>query len=162
MLENTPLGPISLAVTARGLLRVSFGTAADLRIRFASRLGAPPAPDLLAEALHQMVEYLEGQRRAFTLPLEDEELSEFELAVRRAALAIPYGQTTTYRKLAVQIGSPDGARAVGIAMSRNPLPLVVPCHRVVAASGKLHGYSGAGGPATKAWLLQLEGQRLVA
>lgn len=119
----------------------------------------PPAevaevtPPLLAAA-KQLAEFFAGQRDAFDLPLEPAG-SAFQKAVWRAMLAIPLGQTLTYGEIAGQVGGV--ARAVGGACGANPIPVIIPCHRVVAAAGRLGGFSGAGGVATKRQLLTFEG-----
>ena len=110
---------------------------------------------LLREAARQLTAYFTEGRTAFDLPLAPLG-TPFQLAVWHALIATtPYGQTVSYGELAKRAGSPAGARAVGMAMNRNPLPIVVPCHRVVASGGKLGGFGG--GEALKAELLQLEG-----
>jgi len=105
------------------------------------------------EAISQLVEYLEGKRQVFELEL-DLRATAFQRKVYEALLAIPYGETCSYAEQARRIGEPKAARAVGSANSANPLPLVIPCHRVVASGGKLGGY--AGGLAMKKKLLAME------
>jgi methylated-DNA-[protein]-cysteine S-methyltransferase len=102
----------------------------------------------------QLAEYFAGDRTSFHLPTSINPGSEFERAVWSELRLIPYGQTRTYGQVAAAVGDPGAARAVGIACNRNPLPLLVPCHRVVGAGGKLVGF-GAGLPA-KRWLLEHE------
>jgi methylated-DNA-[protein]-cysteine S-methyltransferase len=111
----------------------------------------------VAEAMKQVKEYLEGQRTKFDLPLDMSALSEFQRRVLTIALKIPRGQYLTYGDVAKAIGKPQASRAVGQALGHNPVPIVIPCHRVLGSDGSLHGYSGGGGLQTKAWLLQLEG-----
>ncbi len=120
--------------------------------------GSPPddllrAEDHLDAAQAQLEEYFAGTRQEFDLAL-DPAGTDFQLRVWRTLRAIPYGQTTSYGAQASVIGEPGAARAVGAANGRNPLSIVVPCHRVVAASGALTGF--AGGLGTKAWLLDHE------
>jgi methylated-DNA-[protein]-cysteine S-methyltransferase len=114
-----------------------------------------PTP-LLVEAKRQLKDYFAGRRTGFDLPLAPDG-TEFRRSVYRAMQAIPYGETRTYGDLARDLQS--AARAVGGACGANPIAIIIPCHRVVGASGKLTGYSGAGGTDTKAWLLAFEHQR---
>jgi methylated-DNA-[protein]-cysteine S-methyltransferase len=111
---------------------------------------------LTASALEQLAEYLAGSRRQFTLPLDLSHQTSFQHQVLLLTAQIPYGQTSTYKDLAIQAGRPGSARAVGRVQATNPLPLVIPCHRVLGSDGSLHGYGGPGGIKLKAWLLQLE------
>ena len=109
------------------------------------------------DALHQLSEYLAGNRRQFNLPLDLSDMSNFQLQVLHLTAQIPYGQTSTYKAIAIQVGNPHAARAVGRVEATNPIPLVIPCHRVLGSDGSLHGYGGPGGIKLKAWLLKLEG-----
>src|SRR5574341_385207 len=111
----------------------------------------------LSEVTRQIKEYLEGKRHAFDIRIDWSVLSsDFQRAALRAVFSIPYGETRTYAEVAVQIGRPRAPRAVGRANATNPMPLVIPCHRVIGTDGELHGYGGAGGLKTKAWLLKME------
>jgi methylated-DNA-[protein]-cysteine S-methyltransferase len=114
---------------------------------------------VLEPAAEQLRQYFAGQRQGFDLPLAWDTFSEFQAQVLRLVAAVPYGQLTTYAELAKQVGGLEKARAVGRANATNPLPIVIPCHRVLGADGKLHGY--AGGLETKAALLRLEGSWLL-
>lgn len=156
----TPLGPIWVAISERGLVAVEIGTS---RTSFAHVLqhrfpGCEPVLDLnrASEAVEQIRCYLEGNRREFTLPIDWSGMTNFQQQALRLTLAVPYGQVTTYGKIASQMGLPRGARAVGRAEATNPMPLVIPCHRVLGTDGGLHGYGAPGGVKTKAWLLELE------
>ena len=113
---------------------------------------------LLVEARRQLLDYFGGRRRRFDLRLAPSG-SDFQLAVWRAMCAIPYGEVRTYGDLAREIGGM--ARAVGTACGRNPIPIVIPCHRVVGGNGRLTGFSGGEGVETKRALLQLEGAMLI-
>jgi methylated-DNA-[protein]-cysteine S-methyltransferase len=122
-------------------------------------LGMPPAEKDAAErfeksAEREILEYLACRRREFTVPLDLAGLPPFHAKVLAAARRIPYGRTATYGELATRTGSPRAARAVGQAMAHNPVPLVIPCHRVLAAGGRLGGYGG--GLDLKRRLLDLE------
>jgi methylated-DNA-[protein]-cysteine S-methyltransferase len=119
---------------------------------------ASPAPILL-EAKRQLEEYFAGKRKDFDLKLAASG-SDFEQRVWQRMCAIPYGQTLTYGEMAKQVGGGD-PRAVGGACGSNPIPIIVPCHRVMAAGGTMGGYSGRGGQETKSKLLALEGALLL-
>ena len=109
---------------------------------------------MLSEARRQLLEYLAGRRTAFSLPLAPEGGTPFQRQVWRALEAIPFGETRTYGQIAAAVGSPKAVRAVGQANHRNPIPIFIPCHRVVGADGTLTGY--AGGLELKRSLLELE------
>ncbi len=115
------------------------------------------ASDLSSKAAKQLEWYFHGSLQQFDLPIDFSELTDFRQHVLRLAMQIPYGTITTYSSLATQAGSLGAARAVGGAMAANPVPVVIPCHRVVAVSGALTGYSGAGGIVMKEFLLSMEG-----
>ncbi len=119
-----------------------------------------PASPLVKEAARQLKEYLSGSRRGFDLPLGLAG-TDFQRRVWRQLLDIPYGTTVTYGQIAARCNT-QSARAVGSAVGSNPLCIVVPCHRVLAANGKVGQYSGGQGPQTKAWLLSLEGAEVGA
>jgi methylated-DNA-[protein]-cysteine S-methyltransferase len=112
--------------------------------------------------MRQVREYLDGKRTKFDLPLDMTTMTDFQRQVLSAALKIPRGKWLTYGEVAKAIGRPQASRAVGQALGHNPVPIVIPCHRVLGSDGSLHGYSGGGGIQTKAWLLQLEGAQLPA
>jgi methylated-DNA-[protein]-cysteine S-methyltransferase len=107
------------------------------------------------------VEYLHGDRQAFDLPIDWSSLPASQAEVLRLVDQIPFGQVRTYGQIAVALGKPGASRAVGNANAHNPLPLIIPCHRVMGADGNFRGYGGPGGIPTKAWLLQKEGALLV-
>ena len=158
------IGPLFLAATDEGLVNVVFHATDAVRDkaleRLASRLGtepveAPGAP-LLAEAIRQVEGYFAGERRAFELPLDWSLISGFNRQVlRELASGVPFGQVVGYGDLAGRVGQPGAAQAVGVAMGSNPLPVVVPCHRVVESDGGIGGFGG--GLETKRKLLALEG-----
>ena len=161
---DTGIGPLLLAATREGLVNVVFHATDAVRgkalERLASRLGGEPveAPDspLLAEAIRQVESYFAGERRAFDLPLDWSLISGFNRQVlRELASGVPYGAVVGYGDLAGRVGQPGAAQAVGTAMGSNPLPIVVPCHRVVESSGGIGGFGG--GLETKRKLLALEG-----
>lgn len=145
------IGWCRLEATERGLRRVEFVAE---RPRKADGGGGGAAERWLRQAAAELQEYAGGQRREFTVPLDPAGLSAFQRAVLEACGRIPWGATATYGELARQVGVDGGARAVGQVMARNPLPVVIPCHRVVGAGGALTGFGG--GMALKRRLLALE------
>lgn len=156
---STPIGRLWLAASDRGLVAIEQGMSrteftAWLERRF--KRAVVYAPERMGEASRQVEEYLSGVRREFSLAIDWTLLSPFQQAALRATCAIPRGQTRTYAQIAAQIGRPRAARAVGRAEATNPLPLVIPCHRVVGTDGGLHGYGLAEGLKTKEWLLRME------
>ena len=145
----SPVGPLTLVAGVAGLEHIIFG---DERPAEAADPGGRAAR-ILSQAQRQLVEYFGGERRSFDLPL-DPQGTPFQLAVWRLLGEIPYGETITYGEQARRLGRLGAARAVGAANGRNPLPIVVPCHRVVGADGSLTGYGG--GLPKKRWLLEHE------
>ncbi len=163
-LEGTSLGTVFVAVGPRGLTALSFGvTEEDFLAQVEKRTGVRPvrAAEPTQEIEAQVSAYLAGERTRFNFPVDLESLTKFQRQVLEAAAEIPRGQVMTYSELARRIGRPLAYRAVGQALGRNPVPLVIPCHRVIAADGSLTGYSGGGGIKTKARLLALEGVHLL-
>jgi methylated-DNA-[protein]-cysteine S-methyltransferase len=159
---DTPLGNLWVAISTRGLVAVEFQIDQQTFTRHVSKLTgsriALIAPDTnkTAPALAQIMEYLSGERRHFDLPIDWSLMTPFQSQALHLTFGIPYGETTTYREIAARLGNPRAARAVGRAQATNPMPLVIPCHRVLGTDGKLHGYGAANGLETKAWLLKLE------
>jgi methylated-DNA-[protein]-cysteine S-methyltransferase len=154
----TPLGPVLAAVGERGLLRVSFGRsprAFEAALVRRERARVVRADEPLARVRTELGEYLVGARRRFELPVDLSRVSEFQRRVLHAARRIPRGRVASYGEIARRIGHPGASRAVGQALGRNPVPIVIPCHRVVAGGGRLGGY--VGGIAIKRKLLALEG-----
>lgn len=153
-LTETPVGPILVAGDAAGLQHVAFGAGP------AGTALLCPQPEWelnerpLREAVRQLQAYFRGQLRAFDLPLAAQGTA-FQQRVWQALCEIPYGSTASYGEIACQIGQPTAARAVGMANGRNPLAIIVPCHRVIGSSGQLVGYGG--GLHHKQTLLRLEG-----
>lgn len=141
----SPLGRLCLRSDGRALTALRFHHEA---------ISEPARPDpVIEQAVHELREYFQGNRERFTVPLAPSG-SPFQLKVWRALLHIPCGQTASYGEIARAIGEPSAARAVGLANHRNPIALIVPCHRVIGASGRLVGYGG--GLAAKEWLLRHE------
>ena len=151
-LVSSPIGRL-LLTAARGRL-----TALAI---LADTAGAPDLPvatsnPVLLQAAAQLEAYFAGGRQSFELPLELTGLSPFSRVVLTTLQAVPFGTTLSYGELAARCGRPRAARAIGRVMAANPQPLIIPCHRVVAAQGGLGGYSGGCGLDTKAWLLAFE------
>lgn len=160
----TDIGPLLLAATREGLVNVVFHATDEVRDkaldRLASRLGGEPveapASPLLAEAIRQVEAYFAGERHDFELPLDWSLISGFNRQVlRELASGVSFGSVVGYGDLARRVGQPAAAQAVGVAMGSNPLPVVVPCHRVVESDGGIGGFGG--GLETKRKLLALEG-----
>jgi methylated-DNA-[protein]-cysteine S-methyltransferase len=144
---DTPIGPLVVSTTEVGVVRVTFGGA--------DRADGGPAP-MLAEVRRQLEQYFAGSREVFELPIDWSRTSGYQQRVLQELYAsVGFGQTMTYGELAARTGDPEAARAVGVAMATNPIPVVVPCHRVVASGGELGGFGG--GLEMKRWLLTHEG-----
>jgi O-6-methylguanine DNA methyltransferase len=155
---DSPLGTFRIASTERGLGYLDLPHASGRGLEGWLRCRAPGATRSEAyapnrSAIRQILEYLEGKRTDFDLPL-DLRGTEFQKSVWSALLEIPYGETCSYQELARRVGKPKAVRAVGSANGANPVPLIVPCHRVIATGGKLGGYGG--GLEAKARLLAME------
>jgi methylated-DNA-[protein]-cysteine S-methyltransferase len=151
---ESPVGPLLLAGDADALRLVSFES---------SKHAAPPQADwkqdnaLFAEVIRQLQAYFRGELREFDVPLALEG-TEFQRRVWGALRGIPYGETISYLQLAERIGNPKAVRAVGLANGSNPIPIIVPCHRVIGSDGSLTGFGG--GISTKKKLLELESKQL--
>jgi methylated-DNA-[protein]-cysteine S-methyltransferase len=157
-LVETPLGELLVAATDRGLLRISFDPdpAAELERleRLAGRRVLRSAASI-DRAHRELDEYFEGRRHAFDLAVDLRGLTPFSERVLHELARVPFGETATYAGLAGRAGKPKAARAVGTIMNRNPIPIVLPCHRIIGADGSLVGYGG--GLDRKVALLTLEG-----
>jgi methylated-DNA-[protein]-cysteine S-methyltransferase len=157
-LATTPIGTLLVAASERGLCRIAFDPEPDRELDELSRtVGAKVlrVPRRLDDVRRQLDEYFGGRRTSFQLQVDISRLAPFQQQVLRELSRVPYGRTTTYGTLAGRAGRPAAARAVGTVMNRNPIPIVLPCHRVIGASGKLVGYGG--GLDRKEALLRLEG-----
>jgi methylated-DNA-[protein]-cysteine S-methyltransferase len=158
---DSPLGPLVAAATPRGLARLAFedfnGGLDEILSQLAERLSprvleAPPRLDAVRRELD---EYFEGRRQRFDVPLDLVLARGFGVRVLEAAAAIPFGETRSYREVAAGAGNDKATRAAGTALGRNPIPIVVPCHRVLRTGGGLGGYTG--GLEKKELLLRIEG-----
>jgi methylated-DNA-[protein]-cysteine S-methyltransferase len=157
-LVDSPLGPLLVAASDRGLLRVIYDAEPERELERLARVAGPRvlrSPRAVDGVRRQLDEYFEGRRDRFDLALDLRGLAPFAETVLGELARVPYGTTTTYGTLAARAGAPKAARAVGTVMNRNPVPIVLPCHRVVGASGALTGYGG--GLDRKVKLLRLEG-----
>ena len=159
---EAPFGDFLAAVTPRGLVRLAFLSRADegavvddLARRLSPRVVY--APERLDDVRRQLDEYFAGERRRFELKLDRAFMGPFSRKVLARTARIPYGRVSTYMQVAAGAGSPRAYRAAGNALATNPIPIVVPCHRVVGSDGSLTGYGG--GPERKEALLTLEGAR---
>jgi methylated-DNA-[protein]-cysteine S-methyltransferase len=157
-LADSPIGPLLVAVTPHGLCRIAFDPEPERELeRLARSFGirALRSPRPVEAARRQLDEYFGGRRREFELDVDLGRATPFTRGVLAELARVPYGATTTYGRLAAESGRPRAARAVGTVLHRNPVPIVLPCHRVVGSTGSLVGY--AGGLERKETLLRLEG-----
>jgi methylated-DNA-[protein]-cysteine S-methyltransferase len=160
VVTGTPLGPIYIAIGGEGIVALGFDDSEEAFLkRMVKRHGSSiersmPHVELAAK---QLKDYFAGKRGSFDLPLDLRSLTPFQKAVLTAIQQLPPGSTISYSGLARRIGKPGAARAVGRALGSNPIPIIIPCHRALAADGSLGGYSGRGGVRTKEALLTLEG-----
>jgi len=156
---DSPFGTLHAATTKRGLVRVAFPeeSVESVLERLARALSPRivEAPASLDAVKRELDEYFAGRRRAFDLALDWSLIAPFGRRVLRMTAAIPYGGHLSYAEVAAEAGSPRGARAAGNALGANPIPIVIPCHRVLRSGGALGGYGG--GLDRKRWLLELEG-----
>lgn len=156
---DSPLGRLTVMVTRRGLVRLSYpgeGSAEQMD-EMAARISPRilEAPERTDRVRRQLDEYFAGRRRRFELPIDWRLVRGFAADVLRATARIPFGSVSSYRQIAADAGSPNAYRAAGNALGSNPVPVVVPCHRVLHAGGGLGGYTG--GLDRKRFLLRLEG-----
>lgn len=150
---DSPLGPLRLVTDGEHLTGVFFTEHRHAPTDLGAEVALDNAPEVLRDSASQLGEYFAGGRTSFDLPLAAHG-TDFQHRVWAALQRIPYGQTWSYGQLAKELGSPGASRAVGLANGRNPISIVVPCHRVVGASGAITGYGG--GVARKQTLLELE------
>lgn len=158
-LNGTMLGDLRLAASDLGLVAVEW---AHSQLEFDSYLQKLKRPietnvKKISPYAKELREYLAGKRSAFTIPIDWSLFRPFQREALQAVYRIPYGETCTYHDIALEIGRPNASRAVGRANATNPMPIVIPCHRVIGRDGKLHGYGGGEGLKTKEWLLKMEG-----
>jgi len=155
---QSPIGPMYLAASERGINHVVFRVSEE---NFLARLD--PLAHIrhdsaaLAEAVDELLAYFDNPTRGFDIPLDLTDVTPFQRQALQLIRGIPTGRVWTYKDVAEKLGKPKASRAVGQAMARNPVPIIIPCHRVVGSGGALTGYGGGGGIATKRWLLEFEG-----
>ena len=145
---DSPIGMLRIFTNERGVFRIQFAFYAMDQINTVEA-----KTPLLKETIRQLDEYFSGKRKEFKIPL-DPQGTEFQMRTWHALQGIPYGETRTYKQIAETINCPKGFRAVGLANNRNPIPIIIPCHRVIGANGELTGY--AGGLDVKERLLAIE------
>lgn len=159
-LAGTPVGNVFVGLSERGLVDLAMGlTEEQFLARLEKRTGMPAerAPGRANPALHQLEEYFDRRRERFDLKIDLSATTDFRRRVLQEAQRIPFGRVVSYGEIARKLGKRRAARAVGQALAHNPVPIVIPCHRVLGSDGTLKGYSGTEGVRTKAKLLKLEG-----
>ena len=157
---DSPLGPLIAAATKKGLACLHYG-ADDVALQELADKISPRvlhAPEQLDDVRRELDEYFEGRRKRFDFKVDWVLMGPFQQKVLKATYRIPFGRVATYRDVATKAGAPKGSRAAGNALGANPIPIVVPCHRVVRTAGSLGGYTG--GLHRKEFLLELEGVQL--
>ena len=158
--RHAELGMIYTAVSAQGLLAVGIG--AD-GFQTLERVTEKTEAELIAAqggpatAMVQIIEYLNAERTEFDVSIDYSPFTAFQKRVLETTASVPFGGVATYAEIARRLGNPAAARAVGQALARNPVPIVLPCHRVIASDGALQGFAAGKGIPTKAWLLKHEG-----
>lgn len=157
---DSPLGPLYVVATERGLCRIAYGGSEDDLAAWAGKHGLQLVHDAAAVRpyLGQLREYFAGKRQQFDVPIDLSAVTPFTRRVLEATATVPFGRLITYRDVARQIGQPGATRAVGNALGSNPVPIVVPCHRVIRSDGTIGGYTG--GLQIKWHLLEIEGVTL--
>jgi methylated-DNA-[protein]-cysteine S-methyltransferase len=155
---NSPLGTLFVAVGPKGLCAVDFGRReVDFLKRLDARARLERNPKAVQPVTEQLLEYFARNRTSFDVPVDLSILTPFQRGVLHIASRIAPGRVWTYHRVAEEMGRPDSSRPVGQALARNPVPIIIPCHRVIASDGRLGGYSGGSGLKAKRWLLELEG-----
>jgi len=158
-INNTPIGMIGLALSKNGLLALEVGLPQE---EFFSRMKLKYKTDIIQDdnqtrdISKQITAYLDGELKQFNIEIDWMGIPEFQKMVLLTTLSIPYGETITYGEIAKRIGKPNAARAVGRAEATNPIPIIIPCHRVIGIDGSLRGYGVPGGVRVKEKLLRME------
>ena len=158
---DSPVGPLLVAATERGLLRISFDSEPEHELDRLARIAGRRvlrAPRAVEPVRRELDEYFAQRRQAFDLSIDLRGTTPFTVQVLEELAQVPYGHTATYGELAARVGRPLAARAIGMVMNHNPIPIVLPCHRIIGSNGSLVGYGG--GLDRKVQLLRLEGALL--
>ena len=160
-LAETPVGPLSIVAGDNGLQGVAFKLLNELKMSLPHTDQVPSlvGMDTIGTLLVEMNAYLFGLQRDFSVLIDWDVMDGFQREVLSLAIEIPYGQVSTYGAIARALGKPGAARAVGSALGRNPMPIVIPCHRVIGGDFDLHGFIG--GERVKTFLLTLEGHKII-
>jgi len=156
----SPIGPFFVGLSKHGVVALSFEESEErflAWLQHRSKASGVREPSKLRDVVSQVLEYLDGRRKSFTFAYDLRSSTPFQRDVLTTVQKVPRGEYLTYGELARRIGRPGAARAVGQALGSNPIPILIPCHRVLASDGSLGGYSGRGGVRTKEALLRLEG-----
>lgn len=159
-LTDAPVGRLWIAVSEQGVVAIDWAADAEAFCAYLQRRFRRPClwdAARVEPVARQLREYFSGERREFELPIDWSGMRPFQRRVLEATRTIPYGATRSYLDLARQVGRPRAARAVGRVEAGNPIPIIIPCHRVIGSDGKLRGYGGGEGVKTKEFLLELEG-----
>lgn len=158
-LTDSPLGNFRLIASDLGLVALEWADRQPELDAYLRKIKRVPGSNQrrIAPFAKELKEYLAGKRTAFTIPIDWTFFTPFQREALQAVFRIPYGETRTYLDIAREIDRPRAYRAVGAANAMNPMPIIVPCHRLLGVDGKLHGYGGKGGLRTKEWLLKMEG-----
>ncbi len=162
-LPHSPVGKIGLASSEDGLLVLEMQIETEdfeAKLKEKGYLIKQTSSLILEQAIDQLENYFNGRLECFDVPIAWQRFTPFQEKVLHTTFAIPYGQVKSYAEIAQEVGQPRAARAVGQVEARNPLPIIIPCHRVIGSDGSLHGYGAAGGLETKARLLELEGVKV--
>jgi len=158
---GTPIGSIQVSATQNGICQVGLLGPHPLTGITPEAVNSTSKTCILASlALQQILEFLTGKRTSFEVTLDWSLTSPFQRRVLEITRGIPFGEIRTYGQIAKSLENPQASRAIGGALGRNPIPLIIPCHRVVAANGQLTGFSAADGIRTKQWLLEMEGHKV--
>lgn len=162
VLDQTPVGPVSFMAGDQGLAQVAFSPLMAFKASLPEVDDQPSLKgmEVVSTLLAELSEYFFGLRKTFSTPVDWDVIKGFQREVLQLTAEIPFGEVRTYGELAQQLGKPGASRAVGTALARNPMALVIPCHRVIGSDHKLHGFAAPNGTKTKAWLLELEGHEI--
>jgi methylated-DNA-[protein]-cysteine S-methyltransferase len=153
----SPLGELFIAVSRQGLCAVEFGRSEKYFLARFAAARAEKNATAIKPAIEQLKEYFAGRLSEFSIPVDLSALTPFQRKVLATTSRIPLGQVRSYQQVANEMGCSKSSRPVGQSLGRNPVPIVIPCHRVIASDGSLGGYSGGSGLKAKRFLLQLEG-----